>query len=117
MRVLVVVIFIFLTNASAFAEQCISLNRTQAIKAQVAIENVSLKVKDFLVIDHYCEHCFDPYPKPIVVDSVHVDHDKNGYYIKINDEKIDIAYIYVDNKNLASLAGCKAIAVSNEIGL
>lgn len=116
MRILIISIFLLALSASAFAHQCISLDRDQAIGAQLAIEKVSKKVPDFLVIDQYCEHCLDPYPRPIVVDEVKITHDSKSYYLYINGEKIDIAYIYVDNKNLANLAGCKTIAVSKIIG-
>ena len=116
MRILFILL-LFVISAPAFAVQCINLSKDQALAAQLAIEHVSKKVPDFLVIDQYCEHCLDAYPRPIVVDEVTVTHDAKNYYLLINEEKVDIAYIYVDNKNLASLAGCKTIAVSKIIGL
>lgn len=115
-KLLALILCFWGTTILAFDAQCEKLTKAQAIQAQLTIEKVSKKVPDLMIVDQYCEYCMDPYPRPIVIDEVEVDHDQNSYFLKINGEKIDIAFIYVDNKNLAHAAGCKTIAISETIG-
>lgn len=98
---------------NALAGQCHYISKIQADKALAILESHKDKSALF-VIDQYCESCMDSYPKPILVDSFSVQKHrmKNIFEISINTNTIDAAYTYVDGSNLATLIGCKTVAVS-----
>jgi len=90
--------------------ECENLNEKQANRA-LELLKTELK-KDVFVIDKYCESCFDSYPSPILVESIDVKKDSANFHIEINNNIVDITYLYVEGRSLASFAGCETIAVS-----
>lgn len=100
-----------LLTTNAFAFQCKDLSYNQAKKAAEEI-NKYLELKPILVIDKYCEACFDKYPKPILVHNVDLKRIENTYQVTINSKATDLSYIYVEGKSLSHYAGCETVAVS-----
>lgn len=110
----VVLLFISLLSFNTIAGQCNKLNTKQANKAKEIIEN-AMESSELFVVDRYCESCLDNYPKPIVVDEFSIEKEGSASQLSINDKVEDIAYIFVNGVNLATMVGCKTIAVSQYI--
>jgi hypothetical protein len=102
-----------LMSLSAFADQCSVLKISSANIAK-EILSTHLSSNKIAVIDKFCESCMDKRAMPIVIDSIETkDFQVKGYKeIYINKQKIDLAYIYINGKNIATSIGCRTIGVS-----
>lgn len=98
---------------SALADQCAYITKEQA---QTAVSRLSLD----LTIYSLCEPCGDKIPQPMTIESLGIETvDYQDYWqVKVNNEGIDLAYIYVNSGvdgnflNLAAVANCQATQVS-----
>lgn len=109
----------------AYEPQCIFLSDQQVTKAIQILEKWNSK-NEIPVIDSFCEFCTDKYPKPIILESANISKDidlrlpanlKNESIskIEVNGTVVDLAYLYVDGKNLAFEVGCETYGVSKEL--
>lgn len=96
----------------AWADQCSTLPNEKALKAKEIISNF-IKTHEVAVIDLYCEACMDKIPKALVADTVNLKNFqvKGFKEILINEKSIDLAYVYINGENLASMIDCKTIGV------
>lgn len=111
-RIVMTLLFKFVFMAQAWGAQCSALPEQKALKAQKLIADY-VKQHQIAVVDMYCEACRDEYPKALVVESVALsDFQIKGYKeISVNNKAIDLAYMYINGENVASMVGCKAIGV------
>lgn len=100
--------------------QCVSLSEKQVEKVVKLLDEYQSK-NQIPVIDSFCEFCTDKYPKPIFVDSVESQSITSTrgpaagiteHRITINGEIVDLAYLYINGKNLAHTVGCDTYGVS-----
>lgn len=107
-------IFSLLFSTQLWAAQCEVLPKVAAQKAYELLLKHK-KVNDIAIIDRFCKSCFDKYPKPIVIDELEItDFQVKGFQeIKINNDVIDLAYLFLEGDNLAKLVGCKTITDSS----
>jgi hypothetical protein len=110
MKKAILISIVSLCSASAFADQCAFITKTQAEKAVKAIIETQS-------VQGLCEPCGETKAQNIQVDSVGLR--KAGYQdfseVVINNKGIDLAYTYVNGLNLAKLVGCSAQGVSSSI--
>jgi hypothetical protein len=106
-----ILIFLVISNVS-FAAQCQALPEAQA-KAAIALLNEYHTNYEIAVIDYFCESCRQERPRPIVIDHVKMSafQVKGFHEIVVNNEAIDLAYIYLAGENLALKVGCQAQGV------
>lgn len=109
---LVMTFILMLFTNLVWADQCSTLPKQKALKAKNIIEKF-IKSNDLAVIDIYCEACMDEIPKAIVADTVHLkDFQVKGFKeILVNEKVIDLAYVYLNGVNMASMIGCKTVGV------
>lgn len=95
-------------GAMAFADQCAYITKTQAFSAAKVLRkgaNVQL----------FCEPCGETKSTSVFVETVEVR--KTGYdnyfQVLINGQGIDLAYTYVNGRNLGLAIGCDATNVSS----
>lgn len=113
MRRLGVILALLITSqAYAFNDQCKNLTAGQANKAKSFIQKSYQVTKNIPVIDYLCEHCGDSYIKPIVMDSVKLKNNGNLFELMINGKPQNLAYLYLNGRNIAHYVGCKPKAVS-----
>lgn len=110
MKNLIIVTTITLVSAFSFADQCAYISKAQAKKAvKILLDAKSVK--------SLCEPCGETNPETVKVESLGLR--KAGYQnyseVVINDKGIDLAYTYVNGKNLAMLSGCPVQDVSPTI--
>lgn len=110
-QVLITFILLVLTH-SAFADQCTRLPKSKAKAAHKIITNF-IKSNDIAVADIFCEACRDEAPKVVVLESTELkDFQVKGYKeITVNDQAVDLAYLYINGENVASMVDCKTIGV------
>jgi len=99
-----------LIGFAAHADQCAYITLAQAKKA-VRVLLSAERVQSF------CEPCGETTPETLSVQSLglrKVDYE-NYWEVQINESGIDLAYTYVNGKNLAMKAGCEARNVSEQI--
>jgi hypothetical protein len=107
----VVSLIALLSFSFVHAEQCTDLSRGQAEKAMELLADSSLKR-----IQYFCELCGDSTPKDLVYVNTSIIHFNNGAWgIRLNEQTLDSAYIYIAGKNLAMQLGCFPEQVSPEL--
>lgn len=100
-----IVSILFICN-SASADQCAYIDE----KTKDAAYSILESINDYV---DFCAPCQDGEPTEHKINKLNyeqVEYTKNGnkfYQIYINDNPIDIAYIYVNGRNLGILANCK----------
>lgn len=97
-------------STTVFADQCAYVSLSEARKAmQVLTEAKSVK--------SLCELCGEKKAQSVVIESLTMK--KTGldrfWEIRINNTGIDLAYTYVDGKNLAQMAGCQTEGVRDQL--
>lgn len=109
-------IIVMFTIADGQASQCHILPKKQAKKA-ISILTRFKKLNPIAVIDIYCEACRDLAPKPVVIDSVTKENFQvNGFEkVLVNNQKIDLAYTYINGENVANMIGCQATGVAHHL--
>ncbi len=112
MKIVLILLIGFIN--SAYAKSCQKLKLEQGTEVIKLLK--SANTSEVFVIDKYCEHCQDNYPKPILVNSYQLTNlPGNEVEIQINNQSIDLTYIYVQGRNIASIIGCNPIAVSKNL--
>lgn len=116
---LLISIFILGLSANSFAgSHCKYLSAKYANKAYndlKTLQETQSKASEFAIIDQYCESCKDTYVKPIILEKVEYRPFKQvrGYAsIAINGKEVDLAYLYLNGKNLGFRYNCKTAAAS-----
>lgn len=96
----------------ALADQCSTLPRNKANRAYQIIKDY-IDNNQIAVIDVFCKTCVEALPKALVVDNVSLkEFQVKGYQeIIINKELVDLAYVYINGENLASIVDCKTVGV------
>lgn len=106
---------LFILPGVCFGESghCKFLSAKYAAKAFTDLSAL-VKAKEIPVIDKYCASCNDPYVKPIVIEKVgYKPHQVKGYAsISINDKEVDLAYLYLNGRNLGYTYHCKTQAAT-----
>jgi hypothetical protein len=108
-RVLLATLGLVLSTSAAMADQCTYVKPEQAQKAVAALQH-SLRTHSF------CEPCGDK--RATESDYVFIQAkriDQNFSLVLLDGEAIDLAYTYVNGKNLANTVGCPADGVSPSI--
>ena len=99
---------------ASYADQCQVITLNQARRAYEEVKRAQL-------VDALCELCGQSTPERLFVDDVQITRSsyqdgKTRYYeVLVNGRSIDLAYTYVDGKNLANKVGCPAVGVSDTI--
>lgn len=109
---MVMTFILLLVSGLSWADQCSTLPKDKALQAKKIISKF-IKTNEIPVIDVYCQACMFTYPQVLVADSVELkDFQVQGYQeVIVNNERVDLAYMYINGENLASMIGCKAIGV------
>lgn len=112
MKILSILLMLLINKT--YASECRTLSTAQGEKAlQLLLEADS---SELFVVDQYCEHCFDEYPRPILVDSYEIRKtSKKSVELYINGKVMDLAYLYVEGENMALNISCHIIAVSKNL--
>lgn len=101
------ILVLSLISGIAFADQCSYISNRQAKKAVRALIGAQY-------IHTFCEPCGDTKAQIVLADSVSLR--KTGiektWEVLINQQGIDLAYIYVDGLNLAKVVSCPTEGVS-----
>jgi hypothetical protein len=104
---------LFLFSAPVLADQCAYITKEQAL---IAISR--LNIGDMIYL--FCEPCGEKYPQPVRIQSLSVEKvDYQNYWqVNINNQAIDLAYVFIPAEidhnfvNLAAIAACPASGVS-----
>ncbi len=109
---IVMTFMLLMFSGLTWADQCSTLPKDKALKAKKIISSF-IKANEIAVIDLYCQACMFTYPEPVVADSVSLkDFQVKGYKeILVNNISIDLAYVYINGENVASMIGCKTVGV------
>jgi hypothetical protein len=106
------ILFVFVSvfaTASAMADQCAVLTQEQAVHA-IKLLNAANSVERF------CENCGEKSPtqlNPYTVDLQTFNGLGSGEFsVSVNGKLEDIAYLYVDDINLAKMVGCATTGVT-----
>lgn len=107
---MILTLSILLLFSSAHADQCASIEKSQAVKAMEVLSTANN-------INWLCEPCGEKSPRSIQVNSLEIKSidQKNDWAVFLNGQNLDIAYTFVDGKNLAYIVQCPATGVSFEI--
>jgi len=97
------------TIQPAMADQCMYLDTKDVADRAAGILTAAKTIQSF------CAPCGDSAPEFLRKGSISVGNDEWGHYVKMNGDILDLAYTYVDGKNLAKLAGCAANDVPDSI--
>lgn len=111
MKKIVMTMALVLSASSAFADQCAYINKDQAAKAVKTLLNAD-SVKTL------CEPCGETKAvalKEIQSIEIKATGFENTVEIKLDGKSIDLAYTFVNGKNLANTAGCEATGVSEKL--
>lgn len=106
-------IFSLTVPLAASGYHCRYLSAKYATEAFKALSQY--KEQNYLpIIDRYCESCSDSYVKPIVIEDIkYLPYQVKGYAsLAINGKEVDLAYLYLDGKNLGYRFNCKTSAAS-----
>ncbi|MCB9072518.1 MAG: hypothetical protein H6623_02765 [Bdellovibrionaceae bacterium] len=98
-------------SANAMADQCAYVSKDMATQA---LQKVAGSKK----VQSYCLPCMNTQGAATYdIKSLGIaDVDYQGYWeLQINGQGVDIAYIYVDGKSLASLVSCPTVGVPEEL--
>jgi hypothetical protein len=95
------------------ADQCSYITKEQAL---TAISRLNLDQ----TIYSLCEPCGEKIPEPIKIETLSIEtvDEQNFWQVKVNDEGIDLAYVFINSGidgnfvNLAAVANCQAGQVS-----
>lgn len=95
-------------STSTFAGHCKYLPAKDAMKVFEKLSSYK-KGKKIAVIDEYCKPCKDSYVKALVIDQIaYAPYEVKGYgSISINGKPKDLAFLYLDGKNLGAEFNCK----------
>lgn len=105
--------FTVLFSLPAFADQCAYISKEQALLAASRL-NVGQTVY------YLCEPCGETEPQEVAIESLSVgtvDYE-NFWQVKVNNEGIDLAYVFIESGvggqpiNLAAVSGCPASQIS-----
>ena len=109
---IVMTFMLLMFSGFTWADQCSTLPKEKALQAKKIISSF-IKTNEIAVIDIYCQACMFTYPQVLVADSVELkDFQVRGYQeVIVNNEPVDLAYMYINGENLASMIGCKAVGV------
>lgn len=106
---LLVVSLLLLSTTISFADQCVVLGKAQVETAKF------FYLKNGATMYHYCKPCGDAAARAEVINSVRFKQSGDEWEIAVNEEIIDVAYVYVLFKNryhnLANLVGCSTTDV------
>ena len=94
----------------ALADQCIIVERDQADRAVAALQSAER-------VQSFCAPCRETAPRSLPRGPVTLKAYGNGGLVAVvlNGAEIDLAYTYVDGRNLAQLAGCPTEDVDSEL--
>lgn len=98
--------------SNAMADQCQYITKAQAVKAAKLLASAKS-------IDHFCEPCNEARPTHLqVLTQLGLRYTGSNEYwtVSVNNEDIDLAYTYVNSKNLAMLVKCDVHGVSETLG-
>lgn len=110
---LAALVSVWLGAAPALADQCAYITKAQALTAV-------FRLNAGQTIYQLCEPCGETAATPVAIESLAISTVgyQDFWQVKINEEGIDLAYVFVesgiDNRliNLAAIAGCPATKVS-----
>jgi hypothetical protein len=93
LNVFLVVVFLLSFSIAALADQAAWVTKAQARKAVALLKKQKL-------IRHWCPPCGDEFPSPEDVDRVKIEYVESKFWrVRLNDEEIDLAYIYFKTPN------------------
>lgn len=101
---------VFLASASALADQCAYVEKSQATAAlRIALETST--------IEALCEPCGETVPVTLQVTSIGIEDAQfqDFWKLMINGKNADLAYTYVNGLNLAKLVSCPATGVRSSL--
>lgn len=106
-------IYSSIAACSAFAGHCKYLSAKYATEAFKDLSKYS-KSAYLPIVDRYCAECMDEYVKPVVIEDIEYrPHQVKGYAgIVINGKEVDLAYLYLNGKNLGHRYNCKTPVAS-----